>query len=836
MIKINNINKFFNKHKSNQIHVINNISLELPEVGLVSLFGPSGSGKTTLLNVIGGLDYVDDGQITYENRAYSKNELDQYRLKNIGFVNQNYLILPNMSVEENLNFVLRPFKLTPEENAKRIHEALLSVGMWKYRRRNATNLSGGQMQRVAIARALVKSPKIIIADEPTGNLDEANTLAIMNVLSALATKCLVVLVTHEETISETYSTRIIKLSDGKITSDEENTPGVAYQKRDETKIYRWKYQSKQIEQDALHIDYFYNEATPKLELRIAFHQGAFYIEAYDEKNRLVNLVKREDSPFSDEKEKDEKVETAPTDIIFTPLEKDVVLAASFTYKDGLKTAFKTLRNYKAKQKMTLFFFAIMAFAIPFSVALGAGYVNPPRSAYIKTHSSALAYSVMSANYAQTIDKLIEIENETGIRATKEKQTSATFTLDIVDQMSHRSLTVRSYGIAPHTYLKPSQLKYKLASFNPGSNIVLNANQIIIDEYVFDSLVNQTLNIAAGLQKPTDLLGVKLKGVLPSRIAFEAEIVAIAKTRQKCIYVDQSLVEKSVFTSYHDALDSNNEVVTPFKRISNTNITQYKPISTAVATPIPAETNQKFVLVPESMEPYLTPNGNKYFYSSGPYGVEVHGTYAKTAATDPDLFITNNYAYQWYYYNYFFEDNGFNPIIFHALGQEQQVDTAVHTKFGSVGYDLKKLNLTNAALVQYRNNNSSLVSALLTIGTIIFILSMVFLYFIIRASLISRTYEIGVYRSLGVSRASVNTIFDSESALFAIVGGGITFLLSSIAVANLATSTLIAAFYYPWYLFIATGLFIILATVLVGRIAVFSILRKSPAEIIKKYDI
>ena len=167
MIKIENLNKYYNKGKGNEIHVINDVSLELPNTGLISFLGPSGSGKTTLLNVIGGLDKAK-GNIQYDDLTmdkYSMHKIDKFRSKEIGYVFQNYNLLLEETVYSNLEIALEMIGIyDKEEQGKRIEYTLKAVGMYKYRKKRAYALSGGQQQRVSIALSLVKKTKIIIAD------------------------------------------------------------------------------------------------------------------------------------------------------------------------------------------------------------------------------------------------------------------------------------------------------------------------------------------------------------------------------------------------------------------------------------------------------------------------------------------------------------------------------------------------------------------------------------------------------------------------------------------------------------------------------------------------
>ena len=169
MIKARNLNKYFFKNKKNEIHVINNVSLDLPEKGLIALFGPSGGGKTTLLNVIAGLD-KSKGELSYNGVDYSNYKMhkwDLMRTHDIGYIFQNYLLVEELSVYDNIRMTLEMVGIKDKEQIdKRIAYVLKSVGLEKFERRRAGQLSGGQQQRIAIARALAKNPKVIIADEP----------------------------------------------------------------------------------------------------------------------------------------------------------------------------------------------------------------------------------------------------------------------------------------------------------------------------------------------------------------------------------------------------------------------------------------------------------------------------------------------------------------------------------------------------------------------------------------------------------------------------------------------------------------------------------------------
>ena len=222
MISIRSLNKYFNKGRQNEIHVINNVNLELPEKGMVAIFGKSGCGKTTLLNVIGGLDRFQSGSLTLDGQDIRR-DTDGVRNRLVGYIFQNYNLNKEESCFDNVADALRLCGMTDRaEIETRTMAALANVGMDHYRARTPDTLSGGQQQRIAIARAIVKNPRIILADEPTGNLDETNTILIMDLLKQISRDHLVLLVTHEANLVDYYCDRVIELRDGCVTGVRDN--------------------------------------------------------------------------------------------------------------------------------------------------------------------------------------------------------------------------------------------------------------------------------------------------------------------------------------------------------------------------------------------------------------------------------------------------------------------------------------------------------------------------------------------------------------------------------------------------------------------------------------
>ena len=221
MLQIKNISKQYKTGDLVQI-ALNDVSLSFRDNEFVSILGPSGSGKTTLLNIVGGLDRYDSGDLIINNvstKRYKDRDWDSYRNHTVGFVFQSYNLIPHQSVLANVELALTIGGISKRERKRRALKALEDVGLREQAHKKPNQMSGGQMQRVAIARALVNNPDILLADEPTGALDTETSVQVMELLKKVANDRLVIMVTHNPELAEEYSTRIVRLKDGKITGD-----------------------------------------------------------------------------------------------------------------------------------------------------------------------------------------------------------------------------------------------------------------------------------------------------------------------------------------------------------------------------------------------------------------------------------------------------------------------------------------------------------------------------------------------------------------------------------------------------------------------------------------
>ncbi len=222
ILELKEVSKVFKLSKKEDYIALNDVNLSFEKGEFVSVVGPSGSGKSTLLNLIAGLDFPTGGELVIGDKSSKKFKMkdwDRYRKNNIGFIFQNFNLIEHLTAIENVEIVMNLIGISYLNRRKRAMELLKKVGLENHMYHKPSELSGGQKQRVAIARALANDPDIILADEPTGALDSKTGKQIMELIKSIASDKLVIMVTHNEQLANEYSTRIVKVKDGKIESD-----------------------------------------------------------------------------------------------------------------------------------------------------------------------------------------------------------------------------------------------------------------------------------------------------------------------------------------------------------------------------------------------------------------------------------------------------------------------------------------------------------------------------------------------------------------------------------------------------------------------------------------
>ena len=421
MIHIQGLHKFFNKGRPNEIHVINDVTLDLPEKGMVAIFGQSGCGKTTLLNVIGGLDKFAEGTLTVDYKNIRDNT-DVIRNQYIGYIFQNYNLHKSESCFDNVADALRLCGMTDgAEIEARVMAALTNVGMEKYAKRTPDTLSGGQQQRIAIARAIVKNPRIILADEPTGNLDEANTVMIMDLLKAIAKDHLVLLVTHEANLVDFYCDTVIELQDGKVVGTKQNTAANGFAARDKNDIYLGELAQRRLCDESAEVEYYGDVPNEPIKLRIVNNGGKIYVQIGTQRVHVLDEfseVKLREGVY--EEKVNQNAVSEGIDMSGLPPIKGTRFGHLFSLRSSVRSGY--VSNFKNRKKgkavlrgcMCLFAAVIVLMSAIFGTAFGdiidarnaynhnVFYVYTPDAAVSKKLNEAVGQAETGIDYVRLI--------------------------------------------------------------------------------------------------------------------------------------------------------------------------------------------------------------------------------------------------------------------------------------------------------------------------------------------------------------------------------------------------------------------------------------------------
>ena len=415
MIELKHLHKYYNRNKQNEIHVINDVTLELPDSGMCAIFGPSGCGKTTLLNVIGGLDSVANGfvEINGGQMTVKDGENAVVRNRDIGFIFQNYNLNKRESVYENVAASLRLCGMKDESVIEeRVKAALANVGMENYAKRLPDTLSGGQQQRVAIARAIVKNPPVILADEPTGNLDEANTILVMDILKEMSKDHLVLIVTHEANLVDYYCDMVIELKDGQVVEVRKNDSANGYVARNKNDIFLGELDQHVQNDGNTEVTYYGDAPETPIRITVINQNGRFFLQLNTPKVSVIDEsseVHIREGKFQENEEQSRK--EASVDMSKLPPFEGSNYGKRFSLKSsvisGYRDNFKMMMQSKGKKRLRVCL-ALFGAAIVFFFALfGTGIGNLLKAK--KTYNNETF--LVSALTEDIRDQLIELMND-----------------------------------------------------------------------------------------------------------------------------------------------------------------------------------------------------------------------------------------------------------------------------------------------------------------------------------------------------------------------------------------------------------------------------------------
>lgn len=795
MIKLVNVYKYFNKGKKNEVKAIDNTSLDLPDKGIVTLLGPSGCGKTTLLNSIGGLSRINKGSIYIDGERITKrsvNKIDKIRSLKIGYIFQNFNLLDDETVFDNVSLVLKINGLKDkEEIKKRVNFCLESLGIYRYRNRYASMLSGGERQRVAIARAIVKDPEVIIADEPTGNLDSKNSIEVMNIIKSISRDRLVILVTHERELAKFYSDRIIEISDGKIVKDYENVDNHELDYRLDNKIYlkdMENYSNKEV--GSAKIEY-YSDNTDKVSFKIVVKNDNIYIE-------------------SDSLKKIEVINNSNIELVdahYEKINKKVYEEFSFD--------FNKVKDNKFKEKYSSIYNVVTSTKKGFRKVLNYSFVKKLLLIGFFTSSLFIMYSVSSIMSTFKVDEKNFVSyNKDYVLLNKKNMSVNEF--NNLNNVSNVEYVLPSNGKVQvnfkfNKFLQTSgileSMSGSLASFSKVDKVINGVKtngkkEIIIDKMVIDKFLSMGDAKNAGFNTYDNFINEYV--YLQNDDMYK--IVGISDTNSPSIYVNDSEFVNFIENSLNDNSEDDSDKLKSYER---SNITLTKG-----SLPV----NDYEVIVNENMKD-MYPLDKIIDKKVGDNKLKVVGYYK--SVSENGLLVSENTIK-----NRLILTS--DKFVISSSDKDSTISELKTSKYNVV--DTYKDSLSNyKRSIEESNRNKIIYSS------VIVIISLIEIYLIVRSSFLSRVKEVGILRSIGVKRKDIYKMFMGEilsitlisSVPGLIVMGYILYTLSKISVLNIVIN---------WYVVLISLVIILVFNTLFGLLPVYKTIRKTPHEILSRNDV
>ena len=795
MIKLVNVYKYFNKGKKNEVKAIDNTSIDLPDKGIVTLLGPSGCGKTTLLNSIGGLSKINKGSIYIDGERITKrsvNKIDKIRSLKIGYIFQNFNLLDDETVFDNVSLVLKINGLKDkEEIKKRVNFCLESLGIYRYRNRYASMLSGGERQRVAIARAIVKDPEVIIADEPTGNLDSKNSIEVMNIIKSISRDRLVILVTHERELAKFYSDRIIEISDGKIVKDYENVDNHELDYRLDNKIYlkdMENYSNKEV--GSAKVEY-YSDNTDKVSFKIVVKNDNIYIE-------------------SDSLKKIEVINNSNIELVdahYEKINKKVYEEFSFD--------FNKVKDNKFKEKYSSIYNVVTSTKKGFRKVLNYSFVKKLLLIGFFTSSLFIMYSVSSIMSTFKVDEKNFVSyNKDYVLLNKKNMSVNEF--NNLNNVSNVEYVLPSNGNVQvnfkfNKFLQTSgileSMSGSLASYSKVDKVINGVKtngkkEIIIDKMVIDKFLSMSDAKNAGFNTYDNFINEYV--YLQNDDMYK--IVGISDTNSPSIYVNDSEFVNFIENSLNDNSEDGSDKLKSYERSSITLTKGSLPVNDYEV--IVNENMKDMYPLDKSIDKKVVDNKLKvvgYYKSVSESGLLVSENTIKNR-----LILTSD------------------KFVISSSDKDSTISELKSSKYNVV--DTYKDSLSNyKRSIEESNRNKIIYSS------VIVIISLIEIYLIVRSSFLSRVKEVGILRSIGVKRKDIYKMFMGEilsitlisSVPGLIVMGYILYTLSKISVLNIVIN---------WYVVLISLVIILVFNTLFGLLPVYKTIRKTPHEILSRNDV
>lgn len=817
MIRVSHLQKYYNKGKRNEQLILKDINLEFGQTGLICILGESGSGKTTLLNTIGGLDDFSGGTIQVDDAVVSGYEpkiFEPVRDDHLGYIFQNYYLLKDYTVSYNVKLALSRYGLTEREKQERADYVLDMLGMGRYKNKLVSMLSGGQQQRVSIARALVKAPDIILADEPTGNLDEENTLRTMSILKTISKECLVLLVTHEKRIARFFGDRIIEIRDGKVVRDENNFAG-SYERSDDSNIYLKEYDADKFQSDFADFRLYHSKGQEPvgIELNLVWKDDKLYLQnltdcdiVLEGKENGIQIL-------------DEERPTLDLDSIDNLQYNLSQLPGKGTAKLPLREVWRmALSNIQMLGKKQIFMVAILlASAIMLSITM-AKFVNTA-SIDEKTVIGNDSHYIKLEFQSQSV---FDVDDQWKIFDFAQANLADNEFGDVFCS-SKLTLFLMGKGLTQMKNLRQPMPDFSYASIShfDGKNLLYGhapekRDEAVVDIWLIEKLIESHGVVSSNLDGPESYLGALLKTSVGGN---KLVITGICDTGQPTIYCNDNILLGFSQSGFNIASIDELKREAPEK---------YAGLSLAENEILLSET--LFYTTPTDLiGEELPPEANTEAKENYSIGDDGNHSYKVVGAVDDALGI-----------DYVLTEQGCQNIRSQVIYDNKEClfytedvkaatayfDT-VQNETGS--FQLKVTYPYQEDITAFREADASDTSTSNLITLIIVFISVLMIYFTIKSNAMSRSEELTVYRLLGISRGSILKAYMLEMGLLTsftslpvvLVCSGIIKFISGIP--SLEIGLLL-----PWWSVLALLAAIYGIHTIISILPVYGILSKPPA--------
>lgn len=816
MIKIENANKYFNRRKKNEVHVINNTSLEFGENGLVALLGPSGSGKTTLLNSIGGLDKINKGKIYINGERITRrtsHKIDKIRNLNIGYIFQDYKLIDNMTVFENVAITLKMLGIKDKkEIKKRVEYVLESVNMYRYRNRLASMLSGGERQRVGIARALVKNPNIVIADEPTGNLDSKNSLEIMNIIKAISKDRLVILVTHEVELAKFYASRIIEIADGKVVKDYENTDAKDLDYRIENKIYLKDFEKiDNISKDGVNLN-IYGEEKDTLNLQIVIKNGNIYIKSEDKKVEVIDENSNMELVDEHYKKIDKTIYQEYNYNLEQAIEKDIKPKYSSIYSifKSIINGFKKIMNYSVLKKILLIGFFVSAMFILYAISNITGTMHTEDKDFVTANQNYLKAQMPVLE----VEDYLKYEEDENINYILPGNSKAQFKIKFEDYYQ----TSKFDGGLEGSLSSISMINSNDITIG---RMAENEQEIVIDKMILDNLLKSSSVAAhAGIKEANQLIGkeVYINNMKPFTI------VGVVDKVSPSIYTYESNFINILANAQNNPNAYNSIVIGDSQQgNSEENIINYELKKDAITLKKGRLPENDYETIVNISNQYTMKLNKKIKTKVNETELTVVGYYE--SSTDLNAYLVNANTAK---YKLITESS---DLTIYPKNKEK-----VLNEFGDK-YNLNVESIYEKDKQSYlKEQQQSRKSAIIFAG-IILAISLVEIYLMMRSSFLSRIKEVGILRAIGVKKSDIYKMFMGEAIAITSTASLAGILFMSYVLATISEISFFGKMFIINGWVIALSIVLVYAfNIIVGLLPLFKVLRKTPAQILSRHDL